>query len=145
MKVSKWTCGHSLFTFGNDLFSEARARILWGEPSGSVRGFLIDNGIADLAADAAIKEFNAQRNLEIRRIGVKKSLIGAALTIGSGAYFYWGFLHADIDEMDSGSAHGFVTIAIVIAVGGLYGFSKLIDGVWDLLRPQSEKKSISEL
>ena len=128
-----------------DLISEARARIIWGEPSSSVRSFLTANGITQLDADAAIKEFNAERNSEIRRIGMKWTLIGATLIVGAGIFFYWSFLHVDIDKMNSRSARGFAVMAIVIALGGLYGFSKLIDGIRNLVRPQSEEESLSEL
>lgn len=128
-----------------DLISEARARIMWGEPSSSVRSFLTANGITEFDADAAINEFNAERNSEIRKIGLKWTLIGAALIVGASIFFYWSLLHVDIDKMNSRSARGFVMIAIVIAGGGLYGLSKMIDGVRELVRPQSEEKSISEL
>jgi hypothetical protein len=39
------------------IISEARARIIWGESSSSVRYFLISNGISDSIADARLKEF----------------------------------------------------------------------------------------
>ena len=129
----------------DDLISEARARIIWGESSSAVRSFLTANGITELDADAVIKEFIAERNSEIRKIGMKWTLIGAALIIASAIFFYWSLLHVDIDKMNSRSARGFVVIAISIALGGLYGLSKLIDGIRDLVRPQSEEKSISEL
>jgi len=128
-----------------DLISEARAKIIWGEPSSSVRNFLTANGISDTDADAAIEQFNAERASEIRSIGIKNTFIGAALTIGAGIFFYWSFNHVDIDQMNSRGARGFVTMALVIAIGGFYGLWKLMDGITYLVRPQSEKKSISEL
>jgi hypothetical protein len=36
----------------DQLIMEARARIIWGESSSSVRDFLISNGISDMDADA---------------------------------------------------------------------------------------------
>ena len=128
-----------------DLISEARAKIIWGEPSSSVRNFLTVNGISDADADAAIKQFDAERNSEIRRIGIKNTFIGAALTIGAGIFFYWSFKNVDIDQMNSRSARGFVTMALVITIGGFYGLWKLMDGITYLVRPQSEAKSLSEI
>jgi hypothetical protein len=44
--------------------SEARARIIWGEPSASVREFLVSNGVSGWVADAKLKEFELERNLK---------------------------------------------------------------------------------
>ena len=128
-----------------DLISEARARIIWGEPSAAVRNFLTANGISDIEADAAIKRFEEERNSEIRSVGMKKTLIGAALTIGACIFFYWSFRHVDIDQMNSRSAKGFVTIALLIAIGGFYGLWKLSDGIIYLVRPQCVENSLSEM
>ena|ERR1022692_2307851 len=129
----------------DDLISESRAKIMWGDPASSVRGFLISNGISDIDADVKIKEFNAERNSEIRKVGIKKTFIGAVLTVGAGIFFYLSLKHVDIDEMNSRRASGFATIAIVIALGGFYGLWKLLDGITYLVRPQSIKKSVSEM
>jgi hypothetical protein len=128
-----------------DLMSEARAKIIWGEPSSSVRNFLTANGISDADADAAIKQFDAERASEIRSIGIKKTFIGAALTIGAVIFFFWSFKHVDINQMNSRRAEGFVAMALVIAIGGFYGLWKLMDGITYLVRPQSERKSLSEI
>jgi len=48
--------------------SEARARIIWGEPSLTVRDFLISNGVSDLVADAKVEEFMLERNRELRSL-----------------------------------------------------------------------------
>jgi len=128
-----------------DLISEARAKIIWGEPSSSVRNFLTANGLSDTDADAAIKQFDAERASEIRSIGIKNTFIGAALTIGAGIFFCWSFKHVDIDQMNSRSAKSFVLIALVIAIGGFYGLWKLMDGITYLVRPRSVEKSISDI
>ena len=67
------------------------------------------------------------------------------LTVGGGIFSYWSLKHIDIDKEDFRSARGFVTIAIVVALGGFYGLSKLIDGIIYLVRPQSIEKSIPDL
>lgn len=136
--------------FGNEMkpddpISQARAKIIWGEPTSSVRSFLISNGITDIEADAKIKELNQERNSEIRRIGVKKTLIGAALTLGAGMFFFFSVRHTHLDAMSFRAARGYVLMALVIAIVGFYGLSKLIDGIIYLARPQSIEKSISEM
>ncbi len=55
----------------NELIVEARARIIWGEESPSVRCFLTSNGMS--AADAQLAAFNRERNAEIRKLGFRNS------------------------------------------------------------------------
>ena len=129
----------------DDLISEARAKIIWGDSASSVHDFLTANGISDLEANAVIEQFNVERNTEIRAVGIKKTIVGLALTIGAGIFFYWSLKHVDMDKMNTRSARGFAMIALVIAIGGFYGFWKLIDGIIYLVRPQCEAKSISEI
>ena len=74
---------------------EARAKIIWGEPSSSVRDFLISNGISAIEADAKIKDFNVERNTEIRRLGIKNSVIGAAILGGGTITLYPCFKYFD--------------------------------------------------
>ena len=116
-----------------------------GEPSPSVRDFLTANGISDIDADAKIKELNAERNREIRKLGGKKTIFGAVLLVGAGIFFCFSLKHVNLDRMDSYSARAFVGTAIVVAIAGFYGLSKLIDGIIYLVRPQSEEKAISEM
>ncbi len=125
--------------------SEARAKITWGEPASSVRSFLISNGVSEIEADARIRELQEERNMEIRKVGIRKALIGAALVIGAGLFFYFSFRHADWDKMNYRAARGYLAIAIVIAFGGFFGLSKLIDGIVYVARPRSVDKSISEM
>ena len=79
--------------FGNkmnpgDLIVEARAKIIWGEASSSVRYFLTSNGMSAADADAKIREFTLERNAEIRKLGIKNVLIGVALIGVAGIFFY---------------------------------------------------------
>jgi len=113
--------------------SEARARIIWGESSSSVRNFLTTNGVSDIDADAKIKGFIAERNAEIRRIGLAL-IVGATVIIflclkqTTVAMFY---------STGKGVALSFL--------GGLYGIWKLVKGIFYLVRPQSEEESITEI
>ncbi len=121
----------------DEVLLQARAKVIWGEPSVSVRVFLILNGVSDQEADAKIKEFTAERSQEIRRIGIRKILIGAASTVGVSAYFYLIYIWPSI---------GFSRVPGVIAVAGFfYGLWQFFGGIIYLARPQAEGKSISEI
>lgn len=120
--------------------SEARARVIWDESSSSVREFLIENGFSDLDADAKINEFSRERNSEIRRIGIKNAVIGAAILVAEGITFYPSYKY-----FDSISYTGGAKIIMLYSIGGLYGLWRLVKGVSYLLRPQSEKRSITDI
>jgi hypothetical protein len=130
-----------------DFISNARAKILWGEPSSSVRDFLIANGISDSDADNAIEEICAERNKEIRKIAIKKTFLGAAITAGTGILLF-SFI-PEIANYDTSNsligARGLPAVAVVIMIGGYYGLSRLIDGIMYLVRPESKDGCISEM
>ena len=129
----------------DDLISEARAKIIWGEPPHSVRTFLISSGVPEFEADAKIEEFQAERNAEIRSVGIRKAIVGGALVVGAGILLYLSLKDADFDRMSVRSGRGLVTICLILAIGGCYGLSRLIDGILYLVRPESVDKSISEM
>jgi hypothetical protein len=54
----------------DEAITQARAKIIWGEPAADVRTFLIENGYSDKEADKAIAGFNSERNNEIRYKGI---------------------------------------------------------------------------
>ena len=120
------------------LITEARARIIWGDSPSSVREFLVTNGISGAEADSKIKEFNAERNAEIRKIGIRNICIGMPLLTASGVAAYLLFPYI---ANGSGIATGFG----LVVIGTIIGLWKLIVGIFYLLRPQSEHESITEL
>ena len=124
----------------NLILQEARARIIWGEPSASVRSSLISNGFSDREADAKLREFILERNAAIRKTGIKKILIGATILFGVGVYFYFR-LKDDSFGMTYRSRRGLA----VIVLTGLFGFWKFLSGIFYLVWPQSENQSISEI
>jgi hypothetical protein len=136
-----------LLVIGNPMeydqrITEARARIIWGEAPSSVRAFLISNGVPDTVADAKIKEFNIERNREIRGIGLRRILIGLALLGGAGITFYLSF-----GGWHGHGWHGHVNgreLAVAV-IAGIYGFWKLVNGIFDLLVPRSEHDSIPDM
>ena len=125
----------------NGILTEARARIIWGESSSSVRYFLTSNGISDTDADAKIKEFNAERNAEIRRLGIRDILIGVALIGTAGILLYSLFAGSHIPSLTVRSAKGYG----VVVLAGFYGIWKLVNGIIYLVRPQSEHESIPDI
>jgi hypothetical protein len=119
------------------LFSEARARIIWGEPSSSVRDFLTSNGISAIDADTKIGAFCEERNAELRKMGIRNTLVGALLSAGAGVAVYL--------CLRLGFSSGFVRCAAVCMVGVFYGIWKLCKGIQYLVCPQSEHKSIPDI
>jgi len=125
----------------DQVITEARARIIWGEPSSSVRGFLVSNGISDTVADTKIKEFVLERQTEIRRLGIKYILSGVIVTAASCGVLLW-LLFAP----GSFNAVRWLGASVsILACIGLYGIWKLLRGVIYLARPQTEHKSISDV
>jgi len=120
---------------------EARARIIWGEPSLSVRGFLVSNGVPDSVADAKIREFVLERATEIRRRGIKDIIFGVTVVgVCGGLFAYW-VLNYGWRIVVVWFARGFIWLALV----GFYGIWKLSRGVIRLVCPQTEHKPISEI
>jgi hypothetical protein len=116
---------------------EARARVIWGESSSSVRDFLLANGISGPIADGKLREFGLERNRELRKIGVRNVLIGLVLAVAAGVTLYMAF------PMASGS--GMVKALALVLLAGCYGLWKLWKGFVYLVRPQSEHKSIPDI
>ena len=126
------------------IITEARARITWGDSAASVRDYLVQNGIPRTEADAKIKALNAERNAEIRKIGIKNTLIGLLLLTVSSSLLY-----LDIEYFYQGSG---VVITKrrggelgILGLGMFYGLWKLLKGIISLVRPQSEEGSISDM
>ena|SRR5579859_3954091 len=125
----------------NNILSEARARIIWGESSSCVRDYLTSNGIPNADADAKIKEFNLERNAEIRRLGVRNIVIGVALIGTAGIMLYSLFASSHIPSLTVSSAKGYG----IVVLAGVYGIWKLVNGIVCLVRPQSEHESIPDI
>lgn len=118
-----------------ELFTQARAKLIWGEPAAAVRDYLTANGISDQEADAKMAELSAERNQELRNIGLRKVVFGGGAALGAAVYFGLAV------HVNTGAAK----LYIFIMMGGLYGLWKLTDGIILLLRPQSEKHDLTEV
>ena len=123
------------------LITEARAKIIWGEAAESVRDYLTSNGMPGPEADEQIKAFNRERNREIRKMGIKNTLIGAVLTAISGIVIYLLLAKSEIPHSSTSAGRGLG----ILVLGGVYGLWKLVNGIIYLVRPQSEHQSISDL
>jgi hypothetical protein len=122
------------------ILSEARAKIIWGEPPSSVRDYLVSHGLSSLEAKAKIKEFNVERNATIRKVGLKSTIVGATLVLVTGGICYVRFKNP-MFGWDRYTYRSIVTIVLV----GLYGCWKFVNGIIYLVRPQSEDQSITEI
>jgi hypothetical protein len=131
----------SFYMDNEKLITEARAKIIWGEDAESVREYLTSNGMPGPEADEQIKAFTLERNREIRKLGIKNTLIGAVLMAISGSLIYLMLTASEIphSSTSSGKALG------VLMLGAGYGLWKLVNGIIYLVRPQSEQKSITDL
>jgi len=123
------------------LITEARAKIIWGEAAESVLEFLISNGMSGPEADEQIKAFTLERNREIRKTGIKNTLIGAVLTGGSGFLIYYLLTRSEMPDSSTRAGRGLG----VLMLGAGYGLWKLVNGIIYPVRPQSEHQSISDL
>lgn len=124
--------------------TEARARIIWGDSPASVHDFLTSNGISAMDADAKIKEFNAERNATIRQMAIRSVLIGAGLTVAAFVALPLILAHPDPVRLYLNNRYG-ATIIGGLIFAGVYGIWKLVKGIIDLVRPQSEEGSIPDM
>ncbi len=122
------------------IISEARARIIWGEQALSVRDYLISSGIEREVADLKIAQFRTERNSVIRKLAIKKILVGGLLLAIAVSFVLFYTLKPKF-AWTSRTARGLA----VICAAGFYGFCKLTNGIIYLARPQCEKESITEL
>lgn len=64
---------------------EARAKVLWGEPRGEIREWMIDAGVDATYADQVIKAAMKERGAEVRAQGLKELLVGIVIfAVGGG-------------------------------------------------------------
>jgi len=123
----------------NQLFTEARAKIIWGEPPLAVRVFLTSNGVPRTVAEAKVKEFVGERNMELRSIGMRDVFIGAVL-LGVA-----GFIAFIVFRASLGSSSGIAKVLVLAALAALYGLWKLVNGIIYLVRPQSKNQSLPDM
>lgn len=107
---------------------EARARVMWGEPREDVVRFLVDAGVADVAAQAIVGEMLSERGSAFRRQGLIEMIMGLPLVF-FGAMAVLGVeaspLHASRDIKAVALA------ALIAGVGGLlttHGLVRIFSG-----------------
>jgi uncharacterized protein YjeT (DUF2065 family) len=121
------------------LLVEARARIIWGESSSAVSDFLVSNGISATDAATKVKEFNLERNRELRRFGLRNIFIGALLAGAAGTTM--GLLF----PLCSGFTSVYIRCVWPLGIVVIYGLWKVVNGIINLVWPQSEHKSIPDI
>jgi predicted phage tail protein len=118
---------------------EARAKIIWGEPMQSVYEYLTTNGFSNAEAEETIAEFSRERNRAIRRRGIFKILLGIVLSVVAAF-----FVTLIFGSEKGARARRAATVGGFCALVGMYGLWTLIDGIFCLVRPKSEKFDPSE-
>ena len=121
------------------VLNEARARIIWGDEPKTVRAYLVSRGLSQPDADATIKSLLAERNSEIRGIGLRNLLIGLAIVGVTGPLIYLDLSPTHHGTVSVRSGKGLAMLGFL----GLIGVWKLLKGIIYLLRPQSEHSSVS--
>jgi hypothetical protein len=119
----------------DELLSEARARIIWGESPVSVHDFLTSNGISEVITNSKLAEFNLERSKELRKLGLRSVMTGAVLISAASItiYLWLPFL-------------GGVSYAVgLVGIAGIYGVWKLAIGIAYLVRPQCERRSMPDI
>lgn len=125
-------------TSAEKTMSEARARVMWGDPPLTVRDFLLANGVSEEVALARLKEFELERSRELRRIGLRNVLVGGLLTGAAGVTLFYAWTAAS-------ATSGIIKALAVVLLAGLYGLWKLVKGIIYLVRPQAEHRSIPDI
>jgi hypothetical protein len=122
------------------LITDARARIVGGEPPASVHNFLVSNGFSDMAADAIIDEFSLERGRALRKTGVRSILIGTVLIVVS-VFMFWVLVRQPFPRTGGISTMDAIEGAAASLPLGLYGIWMLGKGISSVIRPQSGKKT----
>jgi hypothetical protein len=124
------------------LFTEARARITWGEAPLVVREFLIVNGVAEADADLCVRNFIAQRNSAIRKKGIVDVCVGSALIAVAAVLVIFIFRSGYAGSVyDTGTESGRAIGALILMA--CYGIWRLIRGIFYAARPRSIEESLS--
>jgi hypothetical protein len=124
-----------------ELNVEARARIVWGEEPSSVHAFLTSNGMSAADADQKIQELVDERNEEVRRIGIRETCIGGAILLLI-AIFIWHIFRLPPSRIFPDRRGKSIMFGFLV---GLFGIWKLFNGLFHLLRPRTETRSIPDM
>ena len=130
------------------LYTEALARVTWGDVPEDVAEYLVSRGMSAEEAGPLVKSLVEERNEEVRRRSLRKLLIGGALLIATVIFFAvlpWKDWHRALNDYLSwrgrrggrtGLGDYLVMGAIASGVAGLWWTWR---GFWGLVTPQAEE------
>lgn len=108
--------------------TEARARIIWGDPPNDVVQWLVSKGDSPVSAEAAVRSWRRERADEIRRMGLRDLLLGVPLAVAGTAgcveSLRPGLRYTDSHEIFAGAA----LMAVIGAWRVLKGIGRIIEG-----------------
>jgi hypothetical protein len=110
---------------------DARAKIMWGTPLPEIRESLTSQGLNDQQINTVLQTCLRERDLEIRKIGIRDTAIGAGIIAIAGAILVLGWF-----------INRFFIYAPVIAVFGMW---RLFKGIERLIGGARTKGSITEM
>jgi predicted phage tail protein len=115
--------------------TEARAKMIWGEPRETVYSYLRTQGLPVADAKALLAELQAERVAEVRATGIRNIILGSLLIVSPFAFWL-------ISAYTIGRIYLYAFAAAVIAA--FYGVSKLIDGIKSVIAPKSDSSDLSQ-
>lgn len=122
------------------LISEARARITWGETPQSVHSFLISSGMSRAEADAKLQQLIAERNREVRKVGLGRICAGIIILCAAGVPI---FILIGHPSQLFPAKHARVICGLVLV--GVYGIWQLVNGLMYFALPKSEQRSVHDI
>ena len=120
-------------SFRDQMETEARAKIFWGDSAEDVIAYLRSVGIAQSEAQTMIDAILVERNEAVRAKGKRKIILGALL-VPVPLVAWVVFSQMMIFPLKT---FGFTVVV------GLFGVWKLTDGTINVLSPQSDKSDLS--
>ncbi|HZP59224.1 MAG TPA: hypothetical protein VFB27_02790 [Opitutaceae bacterium] len=113
------------------IVTEARAKLVWGEPPAKVLAYLREKNLGDKDAMEALRELLAENAQDRRRDGFKKILGGAFLILLPIGYY---LLARTV---------GFIQLKLfsILILLGIIGIWRCLDGIFMILRPNTGAKA----
>ena len=127
------------------LLSDARARVIWGEPLEDVKKHLVAGGLATGQADSLVREFEAERIADLRKIALRRIYLGLGFAVASYAVLWWLFNKSGLVLAPRGLRRRVKGILFIGIAGGLFGAWKLYSGLFLLIVPRSETRQLSDV
>jgi len=116
------------------LLSEARTKIIWGDPVDEVREWLEDRSVSSQRIDEVVAESLEEREIGFRKKGITELVIGAVVVVPS-------LLFLGVAHLIGGTYLGIAFLWYAVL---LYGFCRCARGAWWLLRGAKSEGTLAD-